>query len=178
MQERFHWTLLMVRLVISTLILWPCDCRRYHNCWSVVYPLDWKEDESVLEQIAKYWYGLCYCIWHRFNLRYIWCFDWKGKPNDVVSFLDTIAKEKIEPFIDKSYKELADYVHAMTKKCSWNVRWLQTKVSGLQRKRYILNAWDVEGVRYKEPSLKIMGIEEWSLQRLHHVVRKLRKHWR
>ena len=27
------------------------------------------------------------------------------------------------------------------------------------KKRYILNAWDVEGVRYKEPSLKIMGIE-------------------
>ncbi len=27
------------------------------------------------------------------------------------------------------------------------------------KKRYILNSWDVEGVRYKEPSLKIMGIE-------------------
>ena len=27
------------------------------------------------------------------------------------------------------------------------------------KKRYILNAWDVEGVRYHEPTLKIMGIE-------------------
>ena len=27
------------------------------------------------------------------------------------------------------------------------------------KKRYILNAWDVEGVRYKEPQLKMMGIE-------------------
>jgi DNA polymerase elongation subunit (family B) len=27
------------------------------------------------------------------------------------------------------------------------------------KKRYILNAWDVEGVRFKEPQLKIMGIE-------------------
>ena len=27
------------------------------------------------------------------------------------------------------------------------------------KKRYILNAWDVEGVRYHEPQLKIMGIE-------------------
>ena len=27
------------------------------------------------------------------------------------------------------------------------------------KKRYILNAHDVEGVRYKEPQLKIMGIE-------------------
>ena len=27
------------------------------------------------------------------------------------------------------------------------------------KKRYILNAWDVEGVRFKEPQLKIMGME-------------------
>ena len=27
------------------------------------------------------------------------------------------------------------------------------------KKRYILNSWDVEGVRYKEPQLKMMGIE-------------------
>ena len=28
------------------------------------------------------------------------------------------------------------------------------------KKRYILNAWDIEGVRYEEPTLKIMGIEK------------------
>ena len=27
------------------------------------------------------------------------------------------------------------------------------------KKRYILNVWDSEGVRYAEPKLKIMGIE-------------------
>ena len=27
------------------------------------------------------------------------------------------------------------------------------------KKRYILNVWDSEGVRYKEPKMKIMGIE-------------------
>ena len=27
------------------------------------------------------------------------------------------------------------------------------------KKRYILNAWDIEGVRYQDPQLKIMGIE-------------------
>ena len=26
------------------------------------------------------------------------------------------------------------------------------------KKRYILNAWDIEGVRFKEPQLKVMGI--------------------
>ena len=27
------------------------------------------------------------------------------------------------------------------------------------KKRYILNVWDSEGVRYDDPKLKIMGIE-------------------
>ena len=27
------------------------------------------------------------------------------------------------------------------------------------KKRYILNVWDSEGVRYEEPKLKMMGIE-------------------
>jgi DNA polymerase elongation subunit (family B) len=30
---------------------------------------------------------------------------------------------------------------------------------GLLRRRYILNVWDSEGVRYEEPKLKMMGIE-------------------
>ena len=29
------------------------------------------------------------------------------------------------------------------------------------KKRYILNVWDSEGVRYSEPKLKIMGIEDF-----------------
>ena len=32
-------------------------------------------------------------------------------------------------------------------------------VSGQQKKRYILNVWDSEGVRYADPKLKIMGLE-------------------
>ena len=34
-----------------------------------------------------------------------------------------------------------------------------TEVYGLTKKRYILNVWDSEGVRYEEPKLKMMGIE-------------------
>ena len=33
------------------------------------------------------------------------------------------------------------------------------KGSWTAKKRYILNCWDIEGVRYKEPKLKMMGIE-------------------
>ena len=83
----------------------------------------------------------------------------KVKPNDVVGFLDTIAKEKIEPFIDKSYKELADYVQAYDQKMQMKREVIADKGIWTAKKRYILNAWDVEGVRYQEPQLKIMGIE-------------------
>ena len=83
----------------------------------------------------------------------------KLKPNDVVGFLDTIAKEKVEPFIDKSYKELADYVQAYDQKMQMKREVIADKGIWTAKKRYILNAWDVEGVRYQEPKLKIMGIE-------------------
>ena len=33
-----------------------------------------------------------------------------------VDFLDTVAKEKIEPFIDESYQALASYVNAYDQK--------------------------------------------------------------
>ena len=83
----------------------------------------------------------------------------KVNPKNPIDFLDTIAKEKIEPFIDKSYKQLADYVHAYDQKMFMKREVIADKGIWTAKKRYILNAWDVEGVRFKEPQLKIMGIE-------------------
>ena len=83
----------------------------------------------------------------------------KVNPKNPIDFLDTIVKEKIEPFIDKSYKQLADYVSAYDQKMFMKREVIADKGIWTAKKRYILNAWDVEGVRYKEPSLKIMGIE-------------------
>ena len=80
-------------------------------------------------------------------------------PKNPIDFLDTIAKEKIEPFIDKSYKQLADYTHAYDQKMQMKREVIADKGIWTAKKRYILNAWDVEGVRYQEPQLKIMGIE-------------------
>ena len=77
----------------------------------------------------------------------------------IINFLDTIATQKIEPFIDKSYSELAGYVNAYSNKMSMKREVIADKGIWTAKKRYILNAHDVEGVRYKEPQLKIMGIE-------------------
>ena len=83
----------------------------------------------------------------------------KFNPKNPVDFLDTIAKEKIEPFIDASYQELADYLNAYDQKMQMKREVIADKGVWTAKKRYILNAWDVEGVRYKEPTLKMMGIE-------------------
>ena len=77
----------------------------------------------------------------------------------IIDFLDTIATEKIEPFIDRSYSELASYVNAYSNKMSMKREVIANKGLWTAKKRYILNAYDVEGVRYKEPQLKIMGLE-------------------
>jgi len=83
----------------------------------------------------------------------------KFKPKNPVDFLDTITKEKIEPFINQAYKELADYTHAYDQKMQMKREVIADKGIWTAKKRYILNSYDVEGVRYAKPKLKIMGIE-------------------
>ena len=77
----------------------------------------------------------------------------------IISFLDSVAKKKLEPFIDESYKDLATYVKAYAQKMEMKREIIADKGIWTAKKRYILNVYDSEGVRYKEPKLKIMGIE-------------------
>ena len=84
----------------------------------------------------------------------------KGQDSrEIVDFLDRLAREKIEPYIDQSYQELAEHINAYEQKMFMKREVIADKGIWTAKKRYILNAWDVEGVRYQEPQLKIMGIE-------------------
>ena len=77
----------------------------------------------------------------------------------IVSFLDKICEEKFEPFIDQSYKELAEYLNAYDQKMFMKRENIADRGIWTAKKRYILNVWDSEGVRYEQPKLKVMGIE-------------------
>jgi DNA polymerase elongation subunit (family B) len=77
----------------------------------------------------------------------------------IVSFLDKVCKVELEKYIEGSYKELAEYVNAFDQKMFMKRETIADKGIWTAKKRYILNAWDVEGVRYAEPKLKMMGIE-------------------
>ena len=84
----------------------------------------------------------------------------EGTPTEkIVNFLDKIASEKLEPFIDKSYQHLAREMNALEQKMFMAREAIADKGIWTAKKRYILNVYDMEGVRFKEPHLKIMGIE-------------------
>ena len=87
-------------------------------------------------------------------------FDVQNVPKErIVNFLDAACKTKIEPFIDKAYQELATYVNAYEQKMFMKRENIADRGVWTAKKRYILNVWDSEGVRYEKPKLKIMGIE-------------------
>jgi DNA polymerase elongation subunit (family B) len=77
----------------------------------------------------------------------------------IVSFLDKICQMEFEKYIESSYQELADYVNAYDQKMQMKRENIADRGIWTAKKRYILNVWDSEGVRYEEPKLKMMGIE-------------------
>jgi len=77
----------------------------------------------------------------------------------VIDFMDRVCEQKIQPFIDKSYQELATYVNAYAQKMQMKRECLADKGIWTAKKRYIMNVYDNEGVRYNEPDLKVMGLE-------------------
>jgi DNA polymerase elongation subunit (family B) len=77
----------------------------------------------------------------------------------VIEFMDRICEQKIQPFIDKSFKELADYVHAYEQKMQMKREALADKGIWTAKKRYIMHVYNNEGVQYEEPDMKVMGLE-------------------
>ena len=77
----------------------------------------------------------------------------------IVEFLDKISKEKIQPFINKSYEELAERLNSYTNRMDMKREVIANKGIWTAKKKYILNVHDSEGVRYDTPELKMTGIE-------------------
>ena len=77
----------------------------------------------------------------------------------VVTFLDKICNLEFEKYIESSYQELADYLNAYDQKMVMARENIASKGIWTAKKRYILDVWDSEGVRYEKPKMKIMGLE-------------------
>lgn len=77
----------------------------------------------------------------------------------IIDFMDKVCNERIQPFIDKSYEDLRDYMNGYAQKMKMKRESLADKAIWTAKKRYILNVYDDEGVRYAKPKLKIVGLE-------------------
>jgi len=77
----------------------------------------------------------------------------------IVSFLNKVCEVEFEKYISDSYQTLASYVNAYDQKMFMKRENIADRGIWTAKKRYILNVWDSEGVRYEEPKLKMMGIE-------------------
>jgi hypothetical protein len=87
-------------------------------------------------------------------------YEGREKTNEnVVGFLNKVCENEFEPFIESSYEALARYVSAYDQKMFMKRENIAERGIWTAKKRYILNVWDSEGVRYEEPKLKMMGIE-------------------
>ena len=87
---------------------------------------------------------------------------YKGRevPNEkIVGFLDKVCSVELEPFIESCYQEMADYLNAYAQKMKMKRENIANRGFWTAKKRYVLNVWDSEGVRYKEPKMKICGME-------------------
>jgi len=83
----------------------------------------------------------------------------EASTESIVNFLNKVCEVELEKYIESSYQELADYVNAYDQKMQMKRENIAERGIWTAKKRYILNVWDSEGVRYNEPKLKIMGIE-------------------
>ena len=77
----------------------------------------------------------------------------------IVKALDEFCETKLQELLDNSYQELTDYMQAYQQKMFMKRETIANKGIWKAKKMYILNAWNVEGVQYDEPKLKIQGIE-------------------
>ena len=76
----------------------------------------------------------------------------KLNPNDPVKFLDKICREHFEPKLAKSYDDLFHKMNCHKPRMEMAREVIADRGIWTAKKRYILNVWDSEGVRYEEPN--------------------------
>ncbi len=80
-------------------------------------------------------------------------------PDNPINFMDKISNEALESELAKSYDELYSILGGIDNRMVMKREAIADRGLWTAKKRYILNVHDNEGVRYRKPKLKIMGIE-------------------
>jgi len=83
----------------------------------------------------------------------------KFAPKNPVKFLDKICADHFEKVLADSYATMADATGAYENRMEMGREVIADRGIWMAKKRYILNVHNNEGVQYKTPKLKMMGIE-------------------
>lgn len=76
-----------------------------------------------------------------------------------VRFLDKVCEDKFTEVLNVAYQKLFEKMGGYENRMVMKREGISDKGIWVAKKRYILNVWNNEGVQYKEPDLKVMGIE-------------------
>lgn len=78
---------------------------------------------------------------------------------EIVDYLDDLAKSDLQPALDKGFKALQKYLNHCKAKINMKREVIAERAIWTGKKHYIMSVWDKEGLRYKEPKVKMQGIE-------------------
>ena len=110
--------------------------------------------ETVLEIVSGTNFAIyqdtdsCYLDMSRLVDRFFTEEQQKNEVEKIVNFLDKLFAEKIEPYIDSCYQELADYMNADDQRMFMKREVIATDAIWTAKKRYTMLVADSEGVRY------------------------------
>jgi DNA polymerase elongation subunit (family B) len=79
--------------------------------------------------------------------------------NKLLDKIDEFTDKVFQPIIDAGYEKLAKYVHANENRMFMKRELVISEVFWTAKKKYAMNVWDDEGVRYEKPKMKVKGIE-------------------
>lgn len=83
----------------------------------------------------------------------------KTKISDITDFVDKICEQKIQPELKKEMDLLAKTLNCIENKIFFKREAIASAGMFIAKKRYALLVQDLEGVRFEDPKLKIMGLE-------------------
>ena len=77
-----------------------------------------------------------------------------------LKFLDVLGEKVLHPYIEKSYKELGDYMNAFAYKFKMKRENIINSMVSVAAKSYVMEVYNSEGVQYtlENPYMKIMGL--------------------
>lgn len=80
-------------------------------------------------------------------------------PSNVVDVVEEFVQKGLQPLLDKKFLSLCSSLGAYEKKIYFKLECIGPSIVMLAKKKYAFDILYSEGVRYKDPKIKVMGLE-------------------